>query len=598
MTETCLPMRRPLMIDRSSIFHRPTDQFAYPIDEHTLHLKLRSKKNNLLSVELIYGDQYDWKDNQWVTKQESLLKIGSDSLFDYWLITVQPPFKRLRYGFSLKNQDESVCYTEKGFYANPPEDPSCYFCFPYLHKNEISRAPSWVKDTVWYQIFPERFANGDQSINPKDTKAWESEPPRATNFFGGDFQGIIDHLDYLVQLGITGIYFTPIFKAYSNHKYDTIDYFEIDPQFGDKAIFKKMVEKCHDLGIKVMLDAVFNHSGYHFEPFQQVLQHGEASSYSSWFHTSVFPLKGGDRPNYATFGFVDTMPKLNTLHEEVMEYLLKVGRYWVEEFDIDGWRLDVANEIDHAFWREFRSAVKKIKPDLFILGEIWHDSMAWLRGDQFDSVMNYPFLTNVIQFFAKETITASQFVEDMTFCVQAYPSTINETLFNLVGSHDTPRIMTECGGNTEKVKLIFTFLMTFIGTPCIYYGDEIGLNGEMDPGCRACMPWEKNKWNQDLLQHVKFLIKLRKKEPLLRNEGTLTFLETSDSQKCIAYLKEKNSERVLIILNPTNQTQKYSLPFTLRGKRITNLLDGHEYATEAEKISITLNPFGYAICKW
>ena len=220
----------------------------------------------------------------------------------------------------------------------------------------------------------------------------------------GTLKESLNILDYLEELGINGIYFTPIFHAYSNHKYDTIDYREIDPQFGTKETLKTLIEECHKRNIRVMLDAVFNHSGYYFLPFQDLLEKGEKSKYKDWFHPHSFPLKGGERPNYETFGFFESMPKLNTANPEVKKYLLEVSAYWIEEFDIDGWRLDVANEVDQPFWREFRKTVKNIKPDLYILGEIWHDSMPWLRGDQFDAVMNYPFTNHVFRLVASQTI--------------------------------------------------------------------------------------------------------------------------------------------------------------------------------------------------
>ncbi|MDZ5470293.1 alpha-glycosidase [Bacillus sp. 31A1R] len=582
-------------MERSSVYHRPTDQFAYPYDEESLHIKLRTKRDNVDTVELYYGDQYEWVDGKWISHKDSLEKIGTDTLFDYWLIQIKPEHRRIRYGFLLTSASETILYTEKGFFSTAPEDPGYYFSFPFLHTSEVFRAPSWVKDTVWYQIFPERFGNGDPTNDPKGSKPWASEPPARDNFFGGDFQGVIDHLDYLVDLGITGIYFTPIFKAHSNHKYDTIDYLEIDPQFGDKEKFKELVKKCHENGIKVMLDAVFNHSGFYFEPFQDVLEKGEQSKYSNWFHTPDFPLKGGERPNYATFAFEKSMPKFNTQNKEVKDYLLEVGRYWVREFDIDGWRLDVANEVDHQFWREFRTAVKEIKPDLYILGEIWHDSMPWLRGDQFDAVMNYPFLTNVLNLFSKETITAKEFVENMTSVIQLYPENVNEAAFNLVGSHDTPRILTECKDDLNKVKLIYTFMLTFIGTPCIYYGDEIGLRGEMDPGCRACMPWDKKEWNEDLRNHVKGLLQLRKSEKLLANEGSFQFLDTSDEQACIAFMKKSKDKTIVVLMNPTSNELEYSLPFSLKGKKMTDLKEKREYAAEADQLSVHLKAYDYSI---
>ncbi|WP_394235684.1 alpha-glycosidase [Niallia oryzisoli] len=582
-------------MERASIFHRPTDQFAYPFHKDLLHLRIQTKKGNVAAIELIYGDQYEWKDNRWVTRTTPLARIGTDALFDYWQAEVSPPYQRLRYGFLVHGDTESIIYTEKGYFTEPPQDPNQYFCFPYLHTNEVFRSPDWVRNTIWYQIFPERFANGDNSLNPTETKPWGSEEPSAANFFGGDFLGIIQKLDYLKDLGINGIYLTPIFKAHSNHKYDTIDYFEIDPQFGDKQTFKLLVDTCHEKGIRVMLDAVFNHSGFYFPPFQDVWQNGEKSPYKNWFHTSQFPLKGGARPNYATFSFVETMPKLNTQNEETKNYLLDVGRYWVKEFDIDGWRLDVANEIDHAFWREFRQAVKSIKPDLYILGEIWHDSIAWLRGDQFDSIMNYPFLTKTVHFFAKGMLSANEFREQMTTVIMQYPDTVNEALFNLVGSHDTPRILTECDGNIEKAKLIYTFLLTFIGTPCIYYGDEVGLTGGMDPGCRRCMIWDEKQQNRDLYTHIIQLIQLRKTEPLLANNGTFRFLSVENG---IAYVKTSNRRKCLVILNPSSEELKFTLPFSLKGQKITDLLKNQEYMMESEELIAVIKPFDAAILQF
>ncbi len=583
------------MIERASIFHRPTDQYAYPFQKDLLHIRIQTKKDNVAAIDLIYGDQYEWKDNRWITMTTPLTRIGTDALFDYWQTEVSPPYQRLRYGFHVHGDTENIIYTEKGYFKEPPQDPNQYFCFPYLHKNEVFRAPVWVRDTIWYQIFPERFANGDPSLNPVETKAWGSEEPTATNFFGGDFLGIIQKLDYLKDLGINGIYLTPIFKARSNHKYDTIDYFEIDPQFGDKQSFKQLVDTCHEKGIRIMLDAVFNHSGFYFPPFQDVWKNGEKSRYKDWFYTNQFPLHGGERPNYATFSFVETMPKLNTQNEEVKNYLLDVGRYWVKEFDIDGWRLDVANEIDHAFWREFRQAVKAIKPELFILGEIWHDSIGWLRGDQFDSVMNYPFLTKTIHFFAKGMLSASEFREQMTTVMMQYPDTVNEALFNLVGSHDTPRLLTECDGNIEKAKLIYTFLLTFIGTPCLYYGDEIGLLGGMDPGCRRCMIWDEKQQNHELFAHIKRLIQLRKTEPLLANSGKLFFLPIENG---IAYVKEDKNCKCLIILNPMSKELKFTLPYSLKGRKIIDLLLNQEYMMESEELIAVIKPYDASILQF
>lgn len=574
---------------KEAIYHRPKNEFAYAYDEETLHIRLRTKKDDIDFVSLIYGDPYEWKENEWQPKKAVMKKSGSDQLFDYWFIAIKPEYRRLRYGFELKSGEESCVYTEKGFYHHAPlDDTAYYFCFPFLHKIDRFQAPKWVKDTVWYQIFPERFANGNEKRNPPGALPWGSKDPTPTNFFGGDFEGIIEKLDYLVELGITGIYFTPIFKAHSNHKYDTIDYMEIDPQFGDKETFKHLVERCHEKGIKVMLDAVFNHCGFYFPPFQDVLKNGESSRYKDWFHIHEFPIQTEPRPNYDTFAFTHMMPKFNTENEEVKEYLLEVGRYWVREFNIDGWRLDVANEVDHQFWREFRKAVKEVNPDVYILGEIWHDSMPWLQGDQFDAVMNYPFTNTVLQYFAKNEIHASKFRNALTTIEHMYPKHVNDVAFNLLGSHDTPRILTMCKESKEKVKLLYVFQLSYSGSPCIYYGDEIGMTGENDPDCRKCMVWDEEKQDLDLFQHVQKLIQLRMNYNAFRN-GELKWLEANDERNYLVYEKASIDEQIIFLLN--NSGQSVDIPLNRKGE----FMDLWSNQTVLLQDAVTLKPYGFAI---
>jgi cyclomaltodextrinase len=583
---------------KEAIYHRPKNNFSYAYDDRTLHIKLRTKKGDATKVFLIYGDPYEWKDGQWQTKKTEMYLSGSDGLFDYWKAAAQPEFRRLRYGFEISSGSETVIYTEKGFYHEAPlDDIVYYFCYPFLNKADVFRAPEWVKDTVWYQIFPERFANGNPALDPPGALPWDSAEPTADNFFGGDFEGIIQHINHLVELGITGIYFTPIFKAYSNHKYDTIDYMDIDPQFGDKETFKRLVETCHQNGIKVMLDAVFNHCGFYFPPFQDVLKNGETSPYKDWFHIHSFPIQTKPRPNYDTFAFTEFMPKLNTENPEVKNYLLEVGRYWVREFDIDGWRLDVANEVDHAFWREFRKAIKEIKPEAYILGEIWHDAMPWLQGDQFDAVMNYPFTSGVLRFFAKNEVKASEFTHIITNVLESYPDPVNEVAFNLLGSHDTPRILTVCDGNKLKLKLLYLFQMSFPGSPCIYYGDEIGMTGGQDPGCRKCMVWENEKQDRDIFEFVKKLIQLRKTIPAFGTKGTFRFVEANDETNHLIYEKRWENEQLIFVINNSEQPIQVKLPYDLKGIKIENVWTNQEFASEANELQVSLDPYGFEILK-
>ncbi|WP_108670094.1 alpha-glycosidase [Peribacillus acanthi] len=581
-------------MELSAIFHRPGHNFSFITDENTLGIRIRTKKDDVDKIELLHGDPYIWEDGHWAFQRQSMEWSATDGIFDYWEIQINPPHRRLRYGFQLHSKGETIVYTEKGFYHEAIMDSGYYFCHPYLHASELFQAPKWVKEARWYQIFPERFANGNPAIDPEGALPWGSAEPSKTNFFGGDFEGIINQLDYLAELGINGIYFTPFFKAHSNHKYDTIDYMEIDPQFGSKEDLKRLVQECHNRGIKVMLDAVFNHSGLFFPPFQDLLKNGEKSPYKDWFHPHSLPLKGGERPNYETFAFVDAMPKFNTQNPDVKKYLLDVASYWIKEFDIDGWRLDVANEVDHQFWREFRTIVKKEKEDLYILGEIWHDSMPWLQGDQFDAVMNYPFTTNVLNLLAKQNINAQQFMNAMTAVIQSYPKYVMDYTFNLVGSHDTPRIMTECNEDINRVKLIYTLLYTFMGSPCMYYGDEIGMTGEQDPGCRKCMEWDLSKQNLNLLGHVKKLIELRKSEKLLANEGRFQFLNRITSD-IVAFKKFQDDRNVFVLINPTNQEQTFELPLPKKGIVVKNLWTEEELALESSSVQVQLGPYGFNI---
>ena len=260
---------------------------------------------------------------------------------------------------------------------------------------------------------------------------------------------------------MNGLYLCPIFTSPSNHKYDTIDYYEIDPHFGDKQLFRELVEKAHERGMRVMLDAVFNHLGASSHQWQDVILHGQESAYADWFHIASFPpsytaipnSENAKNLNYDTFNFNPHMPKLNTANPEVQKYLLEIATYWIREFDIDGWRLDVANEVDHHFWKEFHQAVLKQKEDLYILGEIWHSSQSWLQGDEFHAVMNYAFTDNIKAFFVEQSISISQMIFGMNRQQLLYRDQTNEVAFNLLDSHDTPRILTLCQGNKELMAL-------------------------------------------------------------------------------------------------------------------------------------------------
>ncbi|EES74165.1 cyclomaltodextrinase [Paenibacillus sp. oral taxon 786 str. D14] len=572
-----------------AVYHRPKLNWSYAYDHKTLHLRLRAKKNDLTEVYAFVGDKYMWDQSKELIPMTLMI---SDEMFDYWECTYQPPLRRTRYGFLLKSGDEQIWMTESEFTKERPSGPERLFEFPFINPVDVFTPPAWVKDAIFYQIFPERFANGDPSNDPKGVLPWGGKPER-DNFFGGDLQGVIDHLDHLSELGITGIYFTPLFEATTNHKYDTADYMKIDPHFGDIATVKKLVQACHERGIKVLFDAVFNHSGRTFAPFVDVMEKGEKSRYKDWFHVREYPLQVKDGvPSYDTFAFEPLMPKLNTENPEVKEYLLKVAEFWIKEVGIDGWRLDVANEVDHAFWRDFRKVVKAANPDAYILGEIWHESSAWLQGDQFDAVMNYPFTEAVLDFVVRGTLDAEGFANAIGKQLSRYPLQASEVAFNLLDSHDTPRLLTLCDGNKAKMKLAALFQFTYSGTPCIYYGDEVGLDGGPDPDCRKCMEWDPKRQDRDLFAFYQKLIKVRKQLAPLRT-GSLKFLLAEKGGSKLAYERVLNGEKVLVLLNNYDAGQTFTIPAD--GKMWRDTFSGQTYNTADGKLAVKLPAYGYAV---
>ena len=525
-----------------ALYHRPKSNYCYCYNFKKVHIRFRAAKQDLDQVKLVYGDKYEWNKKQ----LKDMQLVCSDELYDYFAVEVEPEYSRLAYIFEVTKGAEKLYFTEWGAAKtiNEQEIYEQFFQYPYMHKTEIHVVPQWVKDAVFYQIFPERFYNGASDLNPENISLWNSKP-EATSFFGGDLKGIIEKIGYLEDLGINAIYLTPIFESPTNHKYDTVNYFKIDPSFGDLSTLKELVQKCHLKGIRVILDAVFNHSGYFFEPFQDVVKRGAESPYFDWFHIHKWPFDTA-HANYDTFAFANQMPKLNTENSKVREYLLNAAKYWIEEADIDGWRLDVSDEVDHEFWRAFRKTVKSMKPDAYIIGENWLNSLPWLMGDQFDSIMNYPITRNCIQYFACNNISETQFKNHINTIQMNQTQQVNEVMLNLLDSHDTARFLTLSSCNKNSLKLAATFQFAYLGTPCIYYGTEIGMEGSGDPDCRRTMDWNETNWDKELLKYYKSLILIRKQSEALRR-GTFSWIDTKDS--IIAFERKTDNERAIVIIN-------------------------------------------------
>lgn len=405
--------------------------------------------------------------------------------------------------------------------------------------------PDWVRNAIFYQIFPDRFSNGDISNDPADITSWGLKPT-VDNFFGGDLKGITKRLDYLQDLGINALYLTPIFKARSNHKYDTYDYFEIDPNFGNKQEFKNLVEEIHKRDMYIVLDGVFNHCGYDSVLFNDVKERGKNSKYYSWFNVFSYPIEK-DEVNYQSCGGTWYLPKINLENPDARNYLIDVARYWIKEYKIDGWRLDVPWKIPISFWQQFREELKTEFPDIYLVGEIWRDPSIWVQGDTFDGIMNYSLRNCILDYCVYDRMDAEDFNYELLMQSRVFGNNIYGQL-NLLGSHDTPRIMTECHEEINRIQLAITFLLTYIGTPMIYYGDEIGLIGENDPDCRRCMPWgHESDWNLSIKKYYKKMIQARKEHKALRRGS---FLPIFIFNGIYAFQRKYDNDIVLVVLNP------------------------------------------------
>jgi neopullulanase len=432
-----------------------------------------------------------------------------------------------------------------------------------------TQTPDWVRDAIFYQIFPDRFARSERVQKPSNLEPWDS-PPTTHGFKGGDLLGVVEHLDYLQDLGVTAIYFNPVFQSTANHRYHTHDYYQVDPILGGNDALRALLDEAHQRGMRVILDGVFNHASRGFFQFNHIVENGRQSPYLDWFIVNNHPLRPYHAPSgqhgYVSWWDLPALPKLNVATPAVREFLWDVACHWIE-FGIDGWRLDVPADIDDDdFWREFRRRVKAINPEAYIVGEIWGEARRWLQGNQFDAVMNYLFTRACLGFFVGDNLLreevartgyhqidvldAGAFAGEVERLLGLYPQPATEVQFNLLGSHDTPRFTTLAQGDGSAYRLATLFQMTYPGAPSIYYGDEIGMDGRHDPGCRGGFPWDESCWDRDLLDYVQRCIALRRAHAALRR-GAFTPLLAG--QGLVGYGRRLGTVTLIVILNSSHQ---------------------------------------------
>lgn len=542
----------------AAVSHRATTEYCYAADNETIVIRIKTAKD-VQRAFLIHEDPFihelrHWKHWKGIRTEMSILAELKNHLI--WTIRIQPTYKRLRYYFELESDGSTfvVCENKVCPLAENAQTSMQYFKYAWLNSSDVITPPKWVKHTVWYQIMPDRFCRSSDAPPENKFRKWgDFSHPKWNDVYGGNLKGITEKLDYIQSLGISGIYMTPIFQSGSNHKYNTRDYQTIDPDFGTEEDLIELVTKAHEKGIRVMLDAVFNHCGADFAPWIDVKQNGKASRYYDWFFINSEDFAADDfsteDARFYSFSFWAGMPKLNTNHPAVVDYFRDLCVHWVRDWKIDGIRFDVGDEVSHTFIRSLNDALKRIDPETFLLGEIWTDSLPWLTGHEYDSVMNYPLPECINDFFRNPSLTYQEFIYSLNDCRVMYPKQITAVLFNFLDTHDTPRVA-EISSTDELIQKI-GIIMTLPGTPCVYYGTEIAMKGMDSPYNRSTMPWDKIDagYHEDIRSKISALIRLRNtNEEFISND--ITFLPDKEHPRLMHYIKSGSVE---VMINAASQ---------------------------------------------
>lgn len=559
----------------STIYHRPLSEYAFATDDTHYVFRLRTGKGEAKSCKFYYADRA-------IMAPEleffcvPMDKFREDQYFDWYEVRLETDFERIAYYFQLFDGVDSLCYYGDCYEMVGEPTRSDYFQLPFNHRADRLAVPKWTKDAIVYNIFPDSFANGKREIS--------SGKCGSNSGLGGSIRGIAENLDYIESMGFNCIYLNPVFTAESYHRYDTLDYYQIDPHMGTNDEFRSLVEKAHSMGIRVILDGVFNHvSSSHFM-FRDVLRKGmESKYYSCFYQLPAHPQipDPGNYPEYTCFSYVSNMPKTNTADPFLRKYFCDVGTYWIREFDVDGWRLDVANELDDGFLRAFRAAVKAAKPDALIVGEVWENAEHYLNGDMLDSAMNYDFRRYCRRFFAEDLVSAEIFDTNISTLLLRYRENALHAQLNLLDSHDVSRYLTVCRQSVDKMELSILLQMTFPGIPCVFYGDEKGISGLNENEYRQAMAWGKTHPLENIYRN---LTSMRKAHPALRYGDFSTNLA---SGKIYSYSRTWKNARIIVTMNlgdvPINAPQRGKL--LLKKGENRDIIGAWEYEVREEQIN-------------
>ncbi|RAK05243.1 glycosidase [Halanaerobium saccharolyticum] len=637
------------VINAEFVLHDPENRvYLNKLSQDKVQIRLETRKNDVEAVSLLT------KINSERAKKE-MFYYSSDNKLDYWTIDLDNLNKALDYTFLIEDADSQLVYHKNGNGFDKLE----YYSFDPA-ETAVFKTPGWVQNAIFYQIFPDRFYNGNPDNDPELIETYKNKTERYKNivpkwhqgikesesnlidpdnftdhdpsihpksgwriFYGGDLQGVKQKFGYLKELGINAIYFNPVFEATSNHRYNTADYGKIDDNLAVKDDFEaseeyfiEFIQNAHQKDIKIVLDAVFNHTGLEFFAFEDVVEKGKTSEYSDWFYIDDYPITTlyeqrteNKEPNYEGWAGYGNHPVLNLDNPEVKDYIYQITEKWMDpdgngnpDDGIDGWRLDVANDVKARhpeFWREWRNFVKEINSEAYITGEIWNNAAGYLQGDEFDAVMNYRFREAALAFIAEERIDAQSFINRINAPNLDYPTQAIFSLQNLIDSHDTERFLYSSQGNKDKLKMAAALQFTYPGAPMIYYGTEVGLSGASDPDTRRTMIWQKrpngNQPDQELYEYYSKLASIRKENEVLRTSGVEFETLGSEPKIVIVKRKDKNDE-IYTILNAASEEKTLQLVIE-DAEQVIELLTEEKYKVDNGQLKLKLDSFSAKILK-
>ena len=575
-------------INLGAIYHQPWLEYRHALSDGRVCIRLRTGRDDWQEIQLWAADMYGNGASMSRAQKLTMSRMWQDENHDWYECIFTPSDPRIHYAFCLIQEQLTFLLDQDGIYPMQAKRPDEMVCFPFAHAYAEAEKPLWARGGVGYQIFPDRFCRAaEQSSTMEPVEPWNS-PRYANEFrFGGNIKGIRQAVPYLKDLGVGIVYMTPIFLSNTSHRYNTFDYFQVDPLLGSLKELRALSDELHAAGIRIVLDGVFNHAGTQFTPFVQAREKGPDSEYYDWFFFDKQKYACG----YATFAHTPDMPKLNLRNDSAAAYFIQVGRYWLRQAHVDGWRLDVSPEVWPDFWRQFRKEMLDENPDTVLIAECWDDSRQWVtQGDMFDSTMHYVLSRAIWMYFGEGKISLAEFDHRVNRAMALYPHLVQEVLWNFLGSHDTPRFITRAGENESRLRAASFFQMTHPGVPIIYYGDELGLSGGGDPDCRRPMPWDKVEGNS-LLDHYKRLIRLRNSSDALKI-GSFTTWHIS-AEGLYAYLRKNQHQEALVILNSADIPIDSMLPLPNAFVGQESLLDsisGQMLQVTGRSLHISLMP--------